>query len=80
MTPYHCPDQDELDQAIADLQWYVRAALELESFSYPYEVTNASVTSVVSEYHRYARGGDQGVLVPPNPRQLSHAEHRPGSN
>jgi hypothetical protein len=43
------------------------------SFAYPYEESNAAVWNVVKQYHRYARGGDHGVPVPPNPVPLNPA-------
>ena len=63
----------ELESGIFELQNHLGWDLPLQSFAYPYESWNGFVWSIVSEYHRYARSGDGGVPVPPNPVPLNHA-------
>jgi peptidoglycan/xylan/chitin deacetylase (PgdA/CDA1 family) len=63
----------EFETAIAELQKRIDWKLPLESFAYPYESANALAKKLVWDYHRYARGGDQGVDVPPNPVPLNDA-------
>lgn len=67
---------EELEAGIADLKKHLGASITLRSFSYPYENTNNFVWSVVKKYHRFARSGDQGKPVPPNPMPLNDA-HNP---
>lgn len=64
---------EELKRAISELQKNLDWKMPLESFAYPYEKTDARVMKIVGLYHRYARGGDQGAPVPPNPVPLNDA-------
>lgn len=63
----------ELETANAELKSHLGDDLKLQSFAYPYEMTNAFVWNIVKEYHDYARSGDHGVPVPPNPVPLNDA-------
>ena len=65
----------ELEQGIVDLQSSIAWDLPLQSFAYPYEMWNEEVWEVVRQYHRYARAGDGGVPVPPNPVPLNDARY-----
>lgn len=69
------PEQNhkELQDAMAELRTHVSNELTFFSFSYPYEMSDDAVWSVVKQYHRYARGGDHGVPVPPHPIPLNPA-------
>lgn len=62
---------EEFTKPIAELQSRLDWKIPLQSFAYPYEASNSLVESIVQQYHRYARGGDQGVSVPPNPVPLN---------
>jgi len=57
------------------LKKHLGAGAALQSFAYPYEETNSNVWKVVQMYHRYARGGDGGKPVPPNPLELNDAKN-----
>lgn len=62
----------EMETAIADLK-NLGIQRPMYSFAYPYESTDDRVWSVVKKYHRYARAGDGGVEVPPNPVPINDA-------
>lgn len=62
----------EMETAIADLK-NLGIQRPMYSFAYPYESTNDRVWAVVKKHHRYARAGDQGVAVPPNPVPINDA-------
>lgn len=64
---------DEMKTCISELRKMIAPDLLLLSFSYPFENTDARVWNIVKQYHRYARGGDHGVPVPPNPVPLNDA-------
>jgi peptidoglycan/xylan/chitin deacetylase (PgdA/CDA1 family) len=66
----------EIEKGIADLRQFVDPNLTFMSFAYPYEQTDARVWNIVKQYHRYARAGDHGVAVPPNPVPINDA-HKP---
>lgn len=46
--------------------------LPLQSFAYPYEATDARVSAITLQYHRYARAGDHGAPTPPYPINDAH--------
>ncbi len=57
----------ELEQGNQILRNQLGADVDLQSFAYPYEATDARVWSIVKQYHRYARSGDHGAVPPPFP-------------
>jgi hypothetical protein len=61
----------ELEDAVAELRKNLSQTMTFFSFAYPYEESDDAVWNVVRQYHRYARGGDHGVPVPPNPVPLN---------
>lgn len=65
----------EFETSIQELQKNVDWKLPLLSFAYPYESMGKVAKSLVWDYHRYARGGDQGVDVPPAPVPLNDAKN-----
>lgn len=64
----------EMETAINDLH-NLGITRPMYSFAYPYESTNDRVWNIVKQYHRYARAGDHGVQVPPNPVPINDARH-----
>ncbi len=65
--------RNELETAFALLRYYLGDDYISQSFSYPFEITNEFIWSVTKDYHDYARSGDFGVPVPPNPVPLNDA-------
>ncbi len=66
---------EELQRAIAELQKHIDWKMPIECIAYPYEQSNPLVEKILWQYHRYGRGGDQGVPVPPNPVPLNDGRH-----
>ena len=62
----------EMEAGITDLK-NLGIKRPMYSFAYPYEATDDRVWSVVKKYHRYARSGDGGIEVPPNPVPINDA-------
>lgn len=67
---------EELKLGIAELKKQLKDdSLVFPSFAYPYEATDERTWKIVKQYHRYARSGDNGALVPPNPVPINDAHH-----
>lgn len=67
--------RDELETSISLMRQHVAPDLNFQSFAYPYEATDDRTWNVVKNYHRYARAGDGGVPVPPNPVPINDARN-----
>jgi len=67
--------EEELKKSIGILQKELGWNVDIPSFAFPYEQSNPQVGKKTWDFHRYLRGGDQGVKVPPNPVPLNDARN-----
>lgn len=74
-TKSEAENHTEMQTAIAELKANIDPSMKFYSFAYPYEVYNDAVWNVVNQYHRYARSGDGGAAVPPNPVPINDARN-----